>query len=124
MKTFVLRFVLSLAGALLTSAQLSARIVNLSTRGTLAAAERRLVSGFVIAGPASKQLLVRGVGPGLRDFGVPDAAAAVKVELFDATASRVGGNDGYQTAADVAALESIAQQVGAFALRDPTPTSG
>jgi hypothetical protein len=119
MKTSVLRLVVTLAGALVASAQLSARILNLSTRGSLAGGERQLVTGFVVAGAAAKQVLIRGIGPGLRDFGVSNAAGPVKVEVYDSSGAFVTGNDGHQTAPDPAALAQTATRVGAFALRDP-----
>ena len=52
----------------------SAWLANLSARAyvapTLNAADV-LIAGFVTVGPSTKQLLVRGVGPGLQSFNVP-----------------------------------------------------
>jgi hypothetical protein len=41
-----------------------------------------LIVGFVCGGQANKQFLLRGVGPGLRQFGVDGAAEATAVTLF------------------------------------------
>jgi hypothetical protein len=116
MKKSVLRLVVTLAGALLGSAQLSARIVNVSTRGLIGWGEQSLVTGFVVAGETPKTVLVRGVGPGLADFGATNAAAAVKVALHDASGTIVAQNDGYQNNADLPALEQLSLETGAFAL--------
>ena len=39
------------------------------------------VGGFIISGTASKQILIRGIGPSLTGFGVPDALANPSLEL-------------------------------------------
>jgi hypothetical protein len=116
MKTSLIRLVVSLAAAFSAAAQLPASIVNLSTRGALGSDTRQIVTGFVIAGDAPKNVLVRGVGPGLTAFGVADAAASVKVELYDSAGALVAANDGYRTAAAPATLDDTAAQVGAFPL--------
>ncbi|BET67459.1 hypothetical protein ASA1KI_23770 [Opitutales bacterium ASA1] len=46
------------------------RLSNLSTRGRVGAGDEVLIGGFVITGTVPKQLLIRGVGPGLIPYGV------------------------------------------------------
>lgn len=56
------------------------RLVNLSTRGFVPSGGS-LTPGFVVRGSGTKQLLVRGVGPALRTFGVEDALEAPTLQL-------------------------------------------
>lgn len=49
-----------------------ARALNLSTRALVQAADKPLIPGFVIEGTGTKRLLIRAVGPRLRDLGVDD----------------------------------------------------
>jgi hypothetical protein len=64
------------------------RLLNLSTRGTLAAGSgQSFVAGFVVATPsptATKRLILRAVGPTLASFGVTNALRAPILRIFDA----------------------------------------
>jgi hypothetical protein len=51
------------------------RLTNLSTRGRVGAGDDVLIGGFVITGSVPKQLLIRGVGPGLISYGVSGTLA-------------------------------------------------
>ena len=51
------------------------RLVNVSTLAYSAAGSSGIISGFVITGPSEKQVLIRAVGPGLAQFGVPSPMA-------------------------------------------------
>lgn len=62
------------------------RLLNLSTRATLAAgADQNLTCGFVVAAAAaqSKKLILRAVGPTLASFGVSGALRAPVLRVFD-----------------------------------------
>ena len=48
----------------------AARLVNVSARNRVGTGDDILIAGFNIAGTGLKQLLIRAVGPKLRDFGV------------------------------------------------------
>lgn len=86
-------------------------LANLSVRSVLADERAVLTIGYVLQGAAPKPLLIRAIGPGLAQFGVRGVAEDPRLELFDATAEKVGANDDWQEslAADFAA-------VGAFPL--------
>lgn len=58
------------------------RLTNLSFRGYVPEAGN-LVAGFVIDGPGSQLVLVRGVGPGLRRFGIKETMADPWLRLVD-----------------------------------------
>lgn len=97
------------------------RLLNVSTRARIDAAQPVVVSGFVIEpGPASVGVLVRAVGPTLASFGVTDALAAPQLRVLDADAAgRTVAPAGPWTLPALAPLstaETAAQRVGAFPL--------
>ena len=97
----------------------ASRLANVSSRSGLTAADGVLISGFVIAGGANQNLLVRGVGPALAQFGVTGALADPLVGIYDSAGRMVAANDNWSaTAGAKAALMSSATSVGAFALGD------
>ena len=51
-----------------------------------------LVAGFVITGAAARTVLIRGLGPGMADFGVRTALADPQLELFSGPKS-LAAND-------------------------------
>ncbi|MEQ1694005.1 MAG: hypothetical protein ABMA00_22130, partial [Gemmatimonas sp.] len=53
----------------------SARLVNLSSRLTAGSGASVGIAGFVVSGPVPKKLLIRGIGPTLAQFGVPNPLA-------------------------------------------------
>src|SRR5205807_4872777 len=52
-----------------------AKVVNISTRGFVLTGENVMIGGLIITGNDSSQLVLRGIGPSLGDFGVPDVLA-------------------------------------------------
>jgi len=114
---------LLLAGALAATAVLPAvaasSLANLSTRGLVGSASGSLIAGFVVEGPAAKSILIRGVGPGLAAFGVPNPAADVAINLFNSAGQLMTDNHGYLTDpnADIVALTAL--RTGAFPLSEP-----
>ena len=106
---------LFLACACVLSAQASSSsIANLSARGTVGQGTGSLVAGFVIGGSGSKTVLVRGAGPSLAAFDVPNPAASVSIRVHDARGNVVAVNDGYQSAPNAVAVAATAAQLGAF----------
>lgn len=88
------------------------RLVNLSARNPVGGDDRALIAGFAITGPSSQRLLIRGVGPGLEQFGVNGPLAAPRLKVFSgqslvAESERWGGT---------LALTNAFAQVGAFGL--------
>lgn len=89
----------------------TSRIINLSARSSITA-NNILVAGFVIGGTGSKQVLMRGVGPTLSQFGVTSALEQPDLSLY---------NSGTLEASNMAwgGTATLAQaftQVGAFPL--------
>lgn len=69
-----------------------------------------LVVGFVTAGPFPKELLIRGIGPGLQSFGVLGALADPALTLFE------DGSAGSMLTSWNSSIGSTFTAVGAFAL--------
>ena len=96
----------------------SSQIVNFAARALSGPGDQSLIMGFVVAGNG-KNLLVRGIGPGLTPYGVTNALADPLLTLFTPTAV-LATNDDWQTAlsgqADGTLIAATAARVGAFAL--------
>lgn len=96
------------------------RLINIATRGRLAAGDDPLIAGIVVTGNAPKRLLIRAIGPGLVPFGVTGVLADPMLSLVGPGSFTLAANDdwaspaaGAATAFDVAAT---AVATGAFAL--------
>jgi uncharacterized repeat protein (TIGR01451 family) len=59
-----------------------ARLGNISTRAPVGTGVNVAVGGFIISGTGTKQVLIRGFGPTLEDFGITGAMANPRLELF------------------------------------------
>ncbi|MDO8540711.1 MAG: immunoglobulin domain-containing protein [Opitutaceae bacterium] len=90
------------------------RIVNLSIRSTAGTGAQTLIVGFVVSG-AGKSLLVRGIGPALRTFGVTDALADPLVAIYMGNTA-VATNDDWSAAGNATQVATTASQLGAFSL--------
>lgn len=92
----------------------SGRLVNVSTRGFVGTGEQALVPGFFIGGTASKQVLIRAIGPGLTQFGVTGVLADPQLTLVPLGKDfTVAANDNW---GGTATLQAAFSQAGAFAL--------
>ncbi len=74
------------------------------------------ITGSVIGGDANKTLLIRGIGPGLQQFDLPDASPDVRIELFNEEGASLGSNDDWGDFESAEELESAGASVGAFPL--------
>lgn len=92
------------------------RFVNLSTRAFVGTGSSIVIPGLVVTGRSARTFLIRGVGPGLADFGVTGLLARPSLVLMKDTTA-LGANERWETSADPAALTAVAQQVGAFQLK-------
>jgi hypothetical protein len=93
------------------------RTTSVSVRAMVRSRDGALVSGFVIRGPAYQRVLVRAIGPTLRDFGIANALSDPLLTIHSAS-TRVGSNQRWQAASNVTAIESATTAVGAFNLGD------
>ena len=95
------------------------KLLNISTRASAGVGENLLIAGFVVPAGSSKRVLVRGIGPGLAQFGVTGVIAQPVLTLFSGSAA-VASNTNWSTSADAAAITASSVQVGAFGLASPT----
>ncbi len=86
-------------------------LYNLAARATIAGTGLT-TSGFVVAGPGNKSVLIRAAGPTLAAFGITDAVAKPRLRLINAAGAVVLENAGWSNNAEVAAT---AARLGAFA---------
>lgn len=96
----------------LSDASDPSRIINLSARSSITNESSILIAGFVVGGTGSKQVLMRGIGPSLSQFGVADALQQPVLSLYDGPtleASNMSWGGG-------TALSQAFTQVGAFPL--------
>ena len=119
----------TLAGAarnnvgVVTDGSAASRLTNLSCRARVSPATGVLILGFVIEGPDSMRVLVRGVGPSLGIFGINDAIALPQLTLFNGAGQVIHENLGWQSGPTATGLAEAMQQVGAFPLSSPNDTA-
>lgn len=73
-----------------------ATLGNISTRMRVETGNNVLIGGFIINGSAPKNVVLRGIGPSLAQFGIPDALADPTLELRDSGGTLVRQNDNWQ----------------------------
>lgn len=95
------------------------KLINVATRGEVGTGGNILIAGFYVGGDQPKQVLIRAAGPGLTAFGVGNALADPRLQLF-AGATMRSENDNWGTpigagSADAAQIAAASAHVGAFA---------
>lgn len=69
---------------------------NISTRLPAGTGESVLIGGFIVAGPDSKKIIVRGIGPSLGNSGVQGALPDPTLELHGGDGSLLAANDNWK----------------------------
>jgi hypothetical protein len=92
--------------------QPAAKFVNCSVRSFSGPNERVLTMGFSITGDGPRQVLIRGIGPGLAPFGVSGLLADPQITVYQGT-QVVAGNDNWS---GDATMKAAFQTTGAFGL--------
>lgn len=95
----------------------NAALVNLSARGFVDSGANVLIGGFVIAGDAPVRVLLRGVGPGLREFGVVDILDQPRITVYDVNSSPIVSNEYWGLGGQIAEIIELSSAVGAFDLK-------
>ena len=91
-------------------------ITNLSARTLAGTGAQTLIAGFVLSGNVPKTYIIRGIGPGLAQFGVTGTLASPRLELHTTVNNQdaiVASNAGWGGAQ---ALSAAFAQVAAFPL--------
>lgn len=101
------------------------RAINISTRGLVGTDEQIMIAGFIVQGPSSKTLLIRGVGPTLANFNVPGTLSDPVIKVIQSDGTVIATNDNWSDPTNVGGHEvtsdeirGAASQVGAFALTE------
>jgi hypothetical protein len=94
-------------------------LVNLSARSMVTPASP-LSAGFIIAGPASKTVVLRGIGPGMSAFGLSPVLAHPQLTLMDVNGNALATNTGWGGSTTLA---NAFAQVGAFPLSSTSADS-
>jgi len=89
------------------------RLINVSARAVSGTGTDTLIAGFVIAGPGTKSVLIRAIGPTLRNFGVTGVLTDPRLELISAAGAKLQENDNWGGGT---ALSAAFKAVGAFEL--------
>ncbi len=93
------------------------RLVNISSRTLVQTGGGIAIAGFVVEGPSgvSKQVLIRGIGPSLAQFGVAGVLSQPSIALFKSSV-QVASNTGWASNPNPSEVVTVTAQVGAFAL--------
>jgi hypothetical protein len=74
-----------------------AELTNVSTRGFVGTGDNVMIGGFITSGGNGlTQVLVRGIGPTLTQYGVPNVLAGSVLELHDANGALIASNDNWR----------------------------
>ena len=91
---------------------------NISMLARVTGGEDALTSGFVIAGQAARQVLVRAIGPSLASFGLADALERPQLTIFKGSTA-IATNEGWGTDPDaIDRLTEMFDRSGAFRLQE------
>jgi hypothetical protein len=71
-------------------------ITNISTRASVQTGQGVTIAGFIVTGTASKQVVVRGLGPSLTQSGVSGVLADPTLQLFDGSGKTIFINDNWK----------------------------
>lgn len=100
------------------------RLINISTRAQVGTGGSIIIAGFVISGSGTEQLLVRGDGPSLTQFGVIGALAQPSLSVINqSSGSTIASNTAWGTNANPSQISSIGATVGAFSFPTGSPDS-
>jgi hypothetical protein len=71
---------------------------NLSTRVSVQGGDGVAIAGFIISGSSPKQVLIRGIGASLSNFGIVNPLQDPTLELYDSAGHTIATNDDWQIA--------------------------
>ena len=77
---------------------------NLSTRVSIQDGNGVAIAGFIISGSSPKQVLIKGLGASLSNFGIANPLQDPTLELHDSTGKAIATNDDWQTATNAAQI--------------------
>jgi hypothetical protein len=69
------------------------QLTNISTRGLVETGNNVMIGGFILSPGANTNVVIRGLGPSLSNFGIPNPLADPTLELRDSSGTLVASND-------------------------------
>lgn len=93
------------------------RLVNLSVRAETGTGPNTLIAGFVVSAGSPARVLLRGIGPGLAQFGVPSILAQ-PVVILSSSSQALLSNTAWNTAANAPSIRARSNEVNAFPLEE------
>jgi hypothetical protein len=79
------------------NAAASATLGNISTRSLVQTGDNVMIGGFIVQGTGPKRVIIRGIGPELGAFGIPNFLTNPSLELHDQSGALIASNDNWQT---------------------------
>ena len=73
------------------------QLQNISTRLRVLNGDNVSIGGFILIGPDPKRVILRGIGPSLNAFGVPDVLADPTLELHAGDGTLMASNDNWKS---------------------------
>src|SRR5207248_7716436 len=72
----------------------ASKLVNLSTRAFVSTGSDIVIAGFILGGnTGNAHIIVRGIGPSLAGFGIPNALANPQLELRNSSGTLIRSNN-------------------------------
>ena len=69
---------------------------NISTRSFVQTGNNVMIAGLIVQGVDNKNVIVRGLGPTLSQFGVPSVLADPTLDLLDVNGNLIASNDNWK----------------------------
>jgi hypothetical protein len=85
----------------------SGKLGNISTRAQVDVGDDAVIGGFIVTGPQSEVLVIRGIGPSLTASGVTGALYNPTLEIYNSNGDVFRSNDNYPTTAGLSALYTL-----------------
>jgi sugar lactone lactonase YvrE len=82
------------------------RAGNIATRGTVLSGQNVMIAGCIIGGGQAKEIIARGIGPSMRNFGVNDALDNPRLQLFNSSGTELAANDDWLQGSDASTIQS------------------
>jgi len=77
----------------------SGKLSNISTRAQVGSGDDALIGGFIVTGPQSEVLVIRGIGPSLAASGVTGILLNPTLDIYNSNGEVFRSNDNYPTTA-------------------------
>jgi hypothetical protein len=75
----------------------SSNLGNISTRSFVQTGEHVMIGGFIVQGTGLAKVIIRAIGPELRQYGIANALVNPRLELHNSSGALIASNDNWQT---------------------------